>query len=126
MSPLLNVLRRAAAVVVLAAALLALGATQASAAARSCTPPTYPGSGYFTSLKVTGGPSCATGRKVALAHYRCRTENGRRGRCERRVLRYRCRESRPSSGRTSTEYNATVTCRRGTTRKIVFTYQQNT
>lgn len=122
MSPLLNVLRRAAVVLVLAAAVLALGATQASAA-RNCTPPKYPGSGYFTSLKTTG-VSCATGRKVALAHHRCRTEGkGRRGRCTRRVLRYRCTETRQSI---STEFNSRVTCKRGTTRKVVFTYQQNT
>ena len=34
-------------------------------AARSCSVPDYPGSGYFTSLTVKGA-SCATGRKLAL------------------------------------------------------------
>ena len=93
-------------------------------AARACSTPKYPGSGYFTSLRVSG-TSCSTGRRVARAHYSCRRKNGVRGRCGRRVLRFRCSESRPSSGRTRNEYNARVSCRRGG-RRVVFTYQQNT
>lgn len=76
---------------------------------------------YFTSLKVER-VSCRTGRKVTLAHHRCRTESGRAGRCGRRVLRYRCSEQRNSI---PTEINARVTCRRGGA-KVVYTYQQNT
>ena len=58
------------------AALLAVGVTVAGAspaahAARSCSPPKYPGQGYFTSLQVSR-VSCATGKRVTLAHYHCR------------------------------------------------------
>jgi hypothetical protein len=88
--------------------------------AATCTPPAYPGSGYFTSLSAKG-VGCATARKVTLAHYRCRTRTGRRGRCHRRVMRYRCSETRVAI---STELNDLVTCRRGA-RRVVYTYQQN-
>ena len=46
--------------------------------------------------------SCATGRKVTLAHYRCRVKHGRKGRCGG-VLGYRCAEGTRRS--ISTEYN---------------------
>ena len=106
---------------------LALAAASAPAAeqtahqSRTCSTPKYPGSGYFTSLTVRN-VGCATGRKVTLAHYRCRTENGRRGRCHRRVLGYSCSETRHTI---PSEIDARVTCRRGA-RKVVYTYQQNT
>lgn len=109
-----------------AALLLAVAAssgpiTQAQAAT-PCKPPSrYPGSGYFTSLKVSR-TSCATGRKLTLAYYRCRVKNGRAGTCNKRVLNYRCTEKR---NRIPTEINARVTCKRGS-RTIVHTYQQNT
>lgn len=96
------------------------GAPRASAA-RACTPPDYPGAGYFTSLSVKG-TTCRTGRRVTLAHYRCRTENGRAGRCRRHVLHYSCSETRNVI---PTEINARVTCRRGSAR-VIYTYQQNT
>jgi hypothetical protein len=107
------------------AALLALGVTAAGArpaaqAARSCSPPSYPGQGYFTSLQVAH-VTCATGRKVTLAHYRCRIKHGRRGHCSG-VLRYRCTEGPRQSS--SVEYNARVTCKRGA-RKVVYTYTQD-
>ena len=89
-------------------------------AARVCEPPEYPGSGYFTSLSVKG-VRCATGRKVALAYHRCRLEQGKAGKCTRRVLRFRCTENR---NRIPTELNARVKCRRGTDR-VTHTYQQN-
>lgn len=92
-----------------------------ASASRACSPPKYPGSGYFTSLSVKG-VTCAKGRKVALAHYECRTENGRKGRCTRRVLRFRCSESRQSI---PTEFNSRVRCTRGA-KRVNFTYQQNT
>lgn len=97
------------------------GAHPAARAARSCTPPKYPGLGYFTSLDVTR-VTCATGKKVALAYYRCRTKHGRAGRCTSRVLGYRCTERRNAI---PTEYNARVTCKNGS-RKVVHTYQQHT
>lgn len=97
-------------------------AAPGTAAAKSCSPPAYPGSGYFTSLSVKS-TTCAKGRAVALAHYRCRTENGRKGRCSRRVKGFRCTERRESV--ISTEYNSRVTCTDGG-KRVVFTYQQNT
>jgi len=39
-------------------------ASPIASAAKTCTPPKYPGSGYFTSLSVTG-TSCSTGSKIA-------------------------------------------------------------
>ena len=130
-STTLNIPRRglalAAATVCLAGvggAAPALAAPTGAHAAGACSAPKYPGSGYFTSLRVSH-TSCTTGRKVARAHYRCRRAHGIRGRCRHRVLHFRCKESRPSSARTSTEYNARVTCTRGS-RRVVFTYQQNT
>jgi hypothetical protein len=93
----------------------------AAASARSCSPPKYPGDGYFTSLSVTG-TSCATGRSVALAHYRCRIKKGIRGRCTTRVLRFSCSERRTSI---ATQFEARVTCRRGGAR-VIHSYQQNT
>jgi hypothetical protein len=93
----------------------------AARAARVCTPPDYPGSGYFTSLTVKH-VGCSTGRKLAVAYYRCRIENGGRdGRCNRRVMRYRCTEVR---NRIATEIDARVRCRRGI-KRIIHTYQQN-
>jgi hypothetical protein len=94
------------------------GARPAAHAARSCSPPKYPGQGYFTSLQVSH-VGCATGRKVTLAHYRCRIKHGRKGHCAR-VLHYRCSETRRAI---PTEYTSRVTCTRGA-RKVVYTYEQ--
>ena len=107
--------------VALAAAVACLAIAQ-PASARSCPPPDYPGSGYFNTLSVKN-TKCAKGRKVALAHYRCRTEDGRKGRCGRKVLRFRCSEKRFNS--ISTEYSSRVTCKRGA-KTVKFVYQQNT
>jgi hypothetical protein len=111
----------ALAVLALAASLAVGSAAAAGPAARSCSPPKYPGLGYFTSLTVKG-VGCTTGRKLAVAYYRCRTRTGRTGRCHRRVLGYTCRETRATI---PTEINARVTCRLGH-RTIIHTYQQNT
>jgi hypothetical protein len=111
-----------AAVVALLALGSGAGAQPTARAAKSCSAPKYPGLGYFTSLEVSH-VSCATGRKVTLAHYRCRTRHGRSGRCTSRVLGYSCTEGHRNS--IPTEYTARVTCKSGT-RKVVYTYQQNT
>lgn len=103
-----------------------VGAQPSAAATKACSTPKYPNTnpgGYFTSLQVTR-VSCKTGRSVMLAHYRCRVKNGRKGRCNSKVKRFTCRESRPSGSQSQEQLNAKVTCRRGS-RKIVFTYQQN-
>ena len=90
-----------------------------ASASRSCKTPKYPGDGYFTSLNVYK-TSCARGREVTLAHYRCRIKKGKAGRCSS-VLGYRCTETRNSI---PTEINGRVTCKKSTA-KIVYTYQQN-
>ena len=110
----------------LAAALSLAAATAAHAsvdaqAARTCSVPNYPGSGYFLSLSVKG-VTCTTGRKVTLAHYRCRTARSRAGRCHRKVLHYSCSERRHSI---AIEYDSRVTCKRGS-KRVIYTYQQNT
>ncbi|MDQ3722645.1 MAG: hypothetical protein M3376_06165 [Actinomycetota bacterium] len=87
-------------------------------------PNTNPG-GYFTSLKVTG-VSCASGAKLMKAYYTCRRKNGQgiQGRCKQSTVNsLRCTERRPASGRTSGEFNATVTCKKGS-KKVVHSYQQ--
>jgi hypothetical protein len=110
---------------VLAMALLTAGAQSstrpAAHAAKACSVPDYPGSGYFTSLKVKH-VSCRTGRRLALAYYRCRTKDGPAGRCHHtRVMRFRCHEIRQSI---STEVDGRVTCKRGG-KRVIHSYQQN-
>jgi hypothetical protein len=89
-------------------------------ATKVCSVPHYPGSGYFTSLSVKG-KSCAFGRKLALAYYRCRIKNGKAGRCQKRVLRFHCTEVRRQI---PTELDARVTCKHGA-KRVVHSYQQN-
>jgi hypothetical protein len=105
------------ALLVLALFVVAPGAAQAA----TCKPPAYPGSGYFTSLKVTK-VSCTTGKSVALAFHKCRVKTSVKGRCVSRVKGYSCRESRTTI---PTEINGKVTCTNGS-RKVALTYQQNT
>jgi hypothetical protein len=104
----------------LAGLLAAAVLVPSTASAATCSPPDYPGSGYFTSLK-TKNVSCKTGKRVTLAHYKCRIKNGKKGKCNHKVLRYRCTEVRNSI---PTELNARVTCKRGA-KRVVYTYQQN-
>lgn len=116
--------RRALSALVATIAALSIGAAVlagAAQASRSCQPPKYPGSGYFTSLKVHN-TSCATGRKVALAWYHCRTAQGVSGHCSQRVRGYSCKETRVTI---PTEFDARVTCHRGSA-TVIHTYLQNT
>ena len=78
-------------------------ASPIASAAKTCTPPKYPGSGYFTSLSVTG-TSCSTGSKIAKDYYKCRTrarpqgplrQEGRRLRLPRDARVDRHRDQRP-------------------------------
>jgi len=110
-------LRFAAPALIVIALAIALPAT---AQAATCSAPKYPGSGYFTSVKVSR-LSCADGRRLVLNHYRCRTRSGPKGRCAR-TSGYRCTEKRTTI---PTEINGRVTCKRGS-RSVVYTYQQNT
>jgi hypothetical protein len=95
------------------------GASVAQAA--SCTPPKYPGSGYFTSLSVTN-VSCATGKKVIKGYYTCRIKKGKTARCTSKVRGYSCRETKRVT--IPTELDARVSCKSGA-RTIIHTYQQN-
>jgi hypothetical protein len=112
------VLAMGTAALVLTAASAASGA-RASAASR-CTPPKYPGHGYFSSLSVSG-TSCSTGRQLVLAFYRCRLKHGAAGRCRSTVLGFSCSERRQSI---PTELDARVTCRRHRA-TVTHTYQQD-
>ena len=95
-------------------------ASHVASASATCTPPKYPGSGYFTALSVTR-TSCSTGSKVAKAWYKCRTAHGPSGRCTKKVEGYSCTEKRKSI---ATEINATVSCKKGSAR-VKHSYQQN-
>ena len=104
------------------AAVVLVFAGAGTASAKSCSSAKYPGDGYFTSLSVKR-TSCAAGRTVQKHHYSCRVRNGGRdGRCSSRVDGYSCSERR--GAKTSVEYNAAVTCKKGR-KRISFTYQQN-
>ena len=97
-------------------------ASSVATASATCKPPKYPGSGYFTSLSVSG-TSCANGGKLAKAYYSCRIKaGGVKGRCTKQVYGYSCKETRQTI---STEIDARVTCKKGS-RKVVHTYQQDT
>lgn len=101
-------------------------------AAKTCSPPTKDGlaylpdsSGYFTSAIKLTKVSCAYGRKFVVAYWRCRTKSGKNpaGKCTSKVQGFSCKEK--AGPRTDVELNATVTCRRGGTQRIVHSYQQN-
>ncbi len=80
------------------------------------------GPSYVTSLKVRG-TACTTGVRLVRAYYRCRVRaGGVHGKCHSRVLHYVCHERRKGI---SIQFDATVTCTRGTSRRIVHTYTQN-
>jgi hypothetical protein len=107
----------------LAALAIALLAGAPPARAASCAASNLPrGDGYITSLTVTK-VGCRTGRRVALAYYRCRRRKGKAGRCTARVLGYGCRETKRVRTASPPEINARVSCRRGA-RTVVHTYQQ--
>lgn len=115
-----------------ALALLAAAPAAASAdepVARSAATCKVPADGrgwgptYVTSLRVTA-TSCATGKRLVTAYYRCRTaDGGADGRCTKRVSGWRCREKRGAA--IPTQFDASVTCRKGRAR-VVHTYTQFT
>jgi hypothetical protein len=76
--------------------------------------------GYITSLSVAK-VSCKTGRRLALAFYKCRHKKGKEGRCTDKVLGYSCRETKRT--KIPTEINARVSCTLGA-RKVIHTYEQ--
>jgi hypothetical protein len=92
----------------------------AAAATKSCPPPKYPGTGYFTALSVKG-TTCTTGRKFVVAYYKCRIKHGAAGRCTSKVMGYACTEKRNTI---PTEIDARVTCRHDSA-TITHVYQQD-
>jgi hypothetical protein len=81
------------------------------------------GTTYVTSLKVQH-VSCARGKSVVKAFNACRRANGGlKGRCEKRVLGYRCTEKRGNS--IPTQYSSKATCK-SATRTVRFAYTQYT
>jgi hypothetical protein len=119
-----NVLPKALLLSLLTALAIALLSGGSPAQAASCGGmPSYPSSkgGYFLSLRVTK-ISCTTGKSLMKSHYRCRVSHGIKGRCPA-VRGYRCTEKRGAA--IPTEFNAEVTCKRGT-KRFVYAYQQNT
>ncbi len=135
----LRLVRIPSLVVLACLALVALAVAETGAAAsptvratRACAPtkkePHYlpDDSGYFTSnIKLTK-VTCTYARKFIVAYWRCRTNSGKnpahRG-CSRKVQKFSCTERKGQS--IPTQFNATVTCRRGGTQRIVHSYQQN-
>jgi hypothetical protein len=107
-------------VVVALAVAAGASASPIASASKTCTPPKYPGSGYFTSLSVSG-TSCSTGASLAKSYYKCRTAHGLKGRCTKKVSGYSCKETRESI---ATEINARVTCKKGRA-TVKHSYQQN-
>ena len=121
MSPHLRLIRTSALTVLACVALATLAAAESGAA--SCTPPKYPGSGYFTGKIRTTNISCSYAKRFVVAYYKCRIRNGGAdGRCRTRVMDFRCRETRTSIP--GVEIDGRVTCNRGSQR-IVHTYQHN-
>ena len=121
MSPHLKLIRTAVLTVLSCVALATLAVAESNAA-NTCTPPKYPGSGYFTGKIRVTNVSCTYAKRFVVAYYKCRIRNGGAdGRCRTRVMDFRCRETRNSI---PTEIDARVTCNRGTQR-IIHTYQQN-
>ena len=119
---------------VVAGVLGALALVPASASAASCgltADEKYHRSGktlptYTRSLKVGGGAKCATGHKLIKAYYKCRVAKpspGKKGRCTTKVLGFRCSERR--SNVIKTQFDASVTCRKGRAR-ILTQYTQFT
>lgn len=78
---------------------------------------------YTTKLSVTK-VSCAAGKRLVRAYYRCRSANGGKdGRCRKRVSGYACTERRRNV--IATQYDSRVTCKRGS-RRVVHEYTQFT
>ena len=105
-------IRRCAALAVLAALTLGSSAAEAATAdaSRACSvgnSRSY-GTTYVLSINVRN-VRCARAREVVRAFHACRP--GKAGRCDRRVLGFRCSESR--FNRSSQSYDSRVTCRRG-------------
>ena len=116
----------------LTACLLVAGLASAQssmAATRSCASPARKvglKGGYFSQLRVTN-VRCSEGKRVVYGYYSCRmSKGGNKASCHGRTIRgLRCTEYRDPDLSIPTEFNARVTCRKGS-KKVVHVYQQNT
>ena len=101
------------------------GAQSSVAKTKACSTPKEPAGmlgGYFTQLQVNG-VSCATGRKLVLAYYKCRRKKGIKASCNGKTVNgMKCTEKRGAE--IETQYNATVTCKKGS-KRVKHSYQQN-
>jgi hypothetical protein len=112
-------------------ALVPAGAASASSSCKLSKDEQYHRAGkrlptYTRSLKVSGGVSCATGHKFIKAYYKCRItapSKGKKGRCTKKVMGYKCTERR--FDQIKTQFDATVKCRKGRAR-ITTDYTQFT
>jgi len=80
------------------------------------------GTSYVLSLK-SRRVSCPKAKRTVKAFHSCRHKNGKAGRCRGRVRGFRCSEKRLSAS--SIQYDARVTCKRGS-KRVKHTYTQNT
>lgn len=116
------------ALLVLLAAALAASAPGTASAATNCKLSQKEqrnglGPTYTTSLTVSG-TSCANGKKVAKAFYKCRVAaGGKKGRCSKKVSGYRCSERRRAE--IATQFSATASCKKSKA-TVKFAYTQYT
>ncbi len=80
------------------------------------------GTSYVLSLRASG-TTCAKAERLVRAFHACRHENGKAGRCSRRVNGYSCSEQRLNKIRT--QYDARVSCKDGG-KSVSHTYTQFT
>ena len=101
------------------------GAQSSVARTKACATPKEPAGllgGYFTQLQVNR-VSCASGRKLVLAYYKCRRRKGVKASCSGKTVNgLKCTEKRGAE--IETQFNATVTCKKGS-RSVKHSYQQN-
>lgn len=112
-----------ATVALLAAAPGAWAATSLKKCSLSLTKQQKLGATYVTNVKVAA-VTCSTATDVAKAFNRCRKENGPKGRCTHRVLRFSCTDTRPTALQIPTQINGNVKCKNGS-RRVNFDFQQN-
>ena len=103
-----------------------VGAQPSAATTRSCPVPAYPGgdgNGYFTGRIKATNVTCSSARKLVLAYYKCRVRaGGKQGQLQRPHGERPAAAPRaaPRSGRSTSQFNAKVTCSKGG-KKVIHT-----